>query len=92
MSDRAPISRDDAYRIATQYLQSLTGQPKARPIREVLPADQVRLSLYGVSAPVERLWVAYVATPLIGLVSSTVVLVSKDTGEVLYYGSANDEG
>ncbi len=37
-------------------------------------------------------WVAYVERPLLGLRSSTIVVISSETGEVLYAGSANDEG
>jgi hypothetical protein len=46
--------------------------------------------LYGVD--VARCWMAYVDRPLRGLMSSEIVLVAKDSGDIVYSGSANDEG
>jgi hypothetical protein len=42
----------------------------------------------------DRCWIVYLDTPCCGTVimSSEIVIVSKKTGEVLYRGSANDEG
>jgi hypothetical protein len=37
-------------------------------------------------------WIAYVSSRHLALQSSQVVLVSKESGEVIYFGSANDEG
>jgi hypothetical protein len=37
-------------------------------------------------------WIVYLEGLPAMLGSSTIALVSRDTGQVLYYGSANDEG
>jgi hypothetical protein len=37
-------------------------------------------------------WIAYVERPMTRLGASSIVLISKKTGEVLYAGGANDEG
>jgi hypothetical protein len=47
--------------------------------------------LYG-GPDLEQCWIVYVARPIRGLEASTVVLVSMTSGEILYAGSANDEG
>ena len=39
------------------------------------------------------LWIAYIEPlQLFGLQSSTIVAIDRETGEVMYHGSANDEG
>jgi hypothetical protein len=47
---------------------------------------------YGVDVPLEECWIAYVERPVTGLESSWIVLVSRKSGEVVYEGSAGDEG
>ena len=47
---------------------------------------------YGFRAPISDCWIAYVEEPTLILRSSTVVLISKDSGEVVYSGAAKDEG
>ena len=42
--------------------------------------------------PLTTLWAAYVVPRRIAFTSSTVILVSKKDGTVVYFGSANDEG
>ena len=47
------------------------------------------------STPVnDRCWFVYLNNHFAGygLKSSDIIIVSKDTGKVLYFGSANDEG
>ena len=43
-------------------------------------------------APIPDRWVCYLDPQAMMLTSSEIVVVSRDTGDVLYAGSANDEG
>lgn len=40
----------------------------------------------------EDCWIAYIEKESLGLGSSTIVVIRQDTGQVIYYGSAGDEG
>ena len=99
------ISREDAFRLAAKYIQDQQtrapgrlserlGQSHLPSIREVLTASEVGRppSVYGLSAPIEDCWIAYLHSVTTGLHSSQVVILSRDSGTVLYFGSANDEG
>jgi hypothetical protein len=55
--------------------------------------QRVRLPVfYGMPPALEDYWIAYFHQEPIGLISSVIVMVRDATGEVTYYGSANDEG
>ena len=62
-------------------------------VHDVQDATQApgRLNIYN-HPDLSRCWLAYVDRPLIGLCSSVVILIDKESGAVLYAGSANDEG
>jgi hypothetical protein len=100
------IGRDQAASIALEYVlradkRSLgaVGQRSSKPrvsIRHVLAIDEIhwaRPRIYGLDDDVlSEAWIAYVDRGLCRIGSSEIVVVSKETGEVLYHGSANDEG
>jgi hypothetical protein len=86
------ITREDALRIGrTEILARGLGTGA----REALLVDEIAWSLpriYG-APDLETYWIVYADhAPLGVLRSSDVVLVARDTGQVMYAGSANDEG
>jgi hypothetical protein len=93
----APITRERAFELAERYLAE-HAMPNCAGVREVLSIEELVFSapvIYGF--PEETLadyWIAYAKRPegYFALESSTVVLVSKLTGEIAYAGSAHDEG
>ncbi|HET7584128.1 MAG TPA: hypothetical protein VFK13_04430 [Gemmatimonadaceae bacterium] len=49
-------------------------------------------NIYGLPVPIESCWIAYVTGWWDGLYSSRVILIERDSGSVVYDGSAHDEG
>jgi hypothetical protein len=100
------ISRDEARSIALAHLRDQLGAPSSsigestnrRPTLEigsVLLAEEIQSRpplIYGLREPLENCWVAYVHRPLMGLRPSEIVIISRNTGDVVYSGSAGDEG
>ena len=99
------ISRDDALRIALAHVDGDNGpppsdvigqgdQPARLSIREVLSVDEIGRPplIYGLTVPLHECWIAYLDSATTAIRSSRVVLVSKQSGRVVYFGSANDEG
>ena len=87
------VTRHEALRIAEEFLARDPVPHSGRRIRDVFGVDELPIrepTLYGID--VARCWIAYIDRPLRGIMSSEVVLVSKDSGEIVYAGSANDEG
>lgn len=89
--ERSVISRDQAYEIAKQDALdnelgfNVNGVFLPEEITSALPV------IYGV--PLENCWVAYIKSPEpLGLRSSIIIIVDRESGEVIYRGSANDEG
>ena len=90
-----PIDREEAGRIAFKYLvqQGVDG-PRITSAGK-LGEPGVRPRPYGSPDDLSKCWIVYYDTPatqysFIG--SSDIVVVSMETGEVLYAGSGNDEG
>lgn len=90
------ISRQEAREIALQAISRMECLSEGTGVAKVLSAEELergRLSIYWASSvPFDRCWVAYIERPLVGMRSSLVVVISKDDGEIVYAGSANDEG
>ena len=62
-------------------------------IRRVSSGDEAAgLMPYGLSVPLEKCWIAYIEEPMLALRSSSIILITKDSGRVVFSGSANDEG
>lgn len=85
------ISRDRAREVAESVVVT---QKLGSGVHNVVSVEEIlgrAPSIYGAPNLV-GVWVAYVARELVGLRASSVVLVSKSTGDVVYAGSAKDEG
>jgi hypothetical protein len=89
-------SREDARRIAVEYLAQQRTACGTGAVREVVAWDEItwrRPTPYG-APPLAGSWICYVEEsgepPM--LRSSMIVAVCRDTGRVLYAGGAADEG
>ena len=85
------ISREDAAQIA---LETARANGLGDSLTQVLKLSQVKGRaplVYGHDFSAS--WIAYVDTPdSLCLQSSTIVAIDQETGEVVYFGSAGDEG
>jgi hypothetical protein len=95
--DACNISREQAKWIAADNLK-LRGDPCARmAVTKVVRLNEItyaRPHAYNVPPQAwEDGWIVYMAdSTFVGLCSSTVMLISRSTGHMIYFGSANDEG
>lgn len=76
IAESALLARSSDYRISSMY----DGAEGTR-----------RLGLYRLPDP-RQCWVAYIAIPVSGPQPSEIIMVDKESGVVVYVGSANDEG
>jgi D-alanyl-D-alanine carboxypeptidase len=63
-------------------------------VREVYRNNELPFrapAIYG-GPDLDRCWIVYAERPVTGLRASAIVLIDVETGQVLYQGSANDEG
>jgi hypothetical protein len=58
----------------------------------VVDGKDAHVNVYGLRVPLGDCWVVYVPLPTLMLRSSEIIVVAKESGEVVYHGSANDEG
>ena len=90
------ITREQACDIALKAIGSLKEPSPSIGVGEVLSWDELgfrSVNVYVTSpVPQEQCWVVYLDYPVRGLESSRVMLISKADGEVVYWGSAGDEG
>lgn len=92
------ISRDRAAAIAAAAITAKADERDRAKVSQVLSLEELDFAkprIYGY--PPEMLlqyWIVYLERPLrgMGLFSSEVMLISKEAGEICYWGSANDEG
>lgn len=83
------ISREQAASIAAEAAKALGVGADVDKVLELAEID--RLHVYGHDS--ENCWVAYIThNDLRRLQASTIVAVDKLTGQVVYTGSAYDEG
>ncbi len=91
-----PVTREQALWIANEHLGREPGFVGAR-IRRVVSWEEMawrRPSILNPPPGIESSWVAYLELlnePPISC-SSTIIIVSRETGAVLFAGDANDEG
>lgn len=91
-----PMTRDEARLKAESYLAALQERgkfPEVTGVREVVRFQELQgraPMLY--ATPLEGRWIAYLARPIRGLFSSTILVIDDATGDLVYSGSANDEG
>ena len=87
------MTRDEARRIASDYLRQ---RGRDVGIRHVLLWDEITFRkpapYFSGSVRPEDCWVCYLESQGWMLASSEIVLVARETGEVVYAGSASDEG
>ena len=89
------ITREQARDIATQFLRERNKH--GFTVDKVYWWDEIpyrKPSVHGLNYEKSKCWVAYLRDPDPGLMlkSSDVIVVSMDFGQVLCFGSANDEG
>lgn len=61
----------------------------------VVDGSEARVNVYGLPLALGDCWVVYIPRLAPGdlvIGSSLIVIVSKENGEIVYYGNANDEG
>jgi hypothetical protein len=85
------ISRDEALRVGAAEIAKRGIGTGARAAYLHSEIDWRAPLLYG-GPNLDDCWIVYAERPITGLESSTIVLVSRETGAVLYAGSAYDEG
>ena len=85
------ITAEEALDIARQELPKFVPGPKTGD--EAIDARQARIKVYG-NFNIDNCWCIYVYIPgrPTGLFSSDVILICKESGQVVYCGSAHDEG
>lgn len=85
------VSRDEAAEIARNDVQT---HQLGLGVSKILSIDEITGRLpYVYNVSLSECWIAYVETlPLLALDSSTIVVIARDTGKVVYHGSASDEG
>lgn len=90
------ISRDRAAEIAAAAITAKADERDRAKVRQVLSLGELDFAKPRIyNYPPEtllRYWIVYLQRPLLGLFSSEVMLISKEDGEICYWGSANDEG
>jgi len=91
------ISREHAARIAVEKLQSHGPTCHNLTVRKVASIDEItgrRPVAYIVgNGDIENCWCIYFQqTNYPALCSSTIMLITRATGEEAYFGSAGDEG
>lgn len=87
----ASLDRAEALRIAVKEIQS---RGLGSGAKEAFLQEEIGVTFPGIySCPnLAECWIVYADAPILGLQSSSVVLISRTTGAVLYAGSAYDEG
>jgi hypothetical protein len=91
------ITRDQAAQIATDILRSKSEAGRYE-VQYVVTVDEITWrrphSGYGVDRDIlEDSWIAYLHDrTFVGLRSSTVLVLARNDGRLIYFGSAHDEG
>ena len=85
------IDREEAHRIATIEIAAHSLGTGVRRLCDPAEIDGRLPVLYN-GPDLESCWIAYAESPITGTRSSNIVLISRATGDVLYSGSAHEEG
>jgi hypothetical protein len=93
-----PITREEVWRIAEEYMAG-DPQRERRPVTKVVTYQEILAAGARPPKPYDvtgrallTSWIVYLEGVPALLGSSRIILVSRDTGQVLYFGSADDEG
>lgn len=94
-----PVTREDASRIAEDYLKAhprpnCDGIEKVTTIPELEEFMVRRPCVYGLAPEtLRKCWIAYARRPAecCMVASSDIIVVAQETGETVFFGSANDE-
>lgn len=87
------VSRERAWEIAEAYVRDIAGWSDIKGIRTVVDWDEITWRKPQVfNRPLEGCWIVYVDRIGHGLWSSTILLISQKSGEIVYAGTAEDEG
>lgn len=86
------ITREAARAIVDEYLrQNDSGRTTTGP-GVAVDEHPGTLTYWPHKVPLEDCWIVFIDSPPIGITSSTVAIVEKESGDILYVGSAYDEG
>jgi hypothetical protein len=91
------ITREQAAQIATDVLR-FKSEAGTYEVLHVVMLDEVKsrhpVPAYGVSESIfDGNWIVYLHDKkFFGLKSSMIIVLARDAGQLLYFGSANDEG
>jgi hypothetical protein len=69
----------------------LTHEPTIAEVQDLAEVIKPPV-IYGLRENLASCWIAYLESSTRMLISSRIVLVSKETGQVVHFGSARDEG
>jgi hypothetical protein len=87
------ITRQIAVEIASQFLKE---NAKGFTVKDIYTWDEIpyrKPCLYNLKPEEAKGWIIYLKGPNTGFMikSSDILIISRDFGEVLYFGRANDE-
>jgi hypothetical protein len=91
------ITREQAAQIAADVLRFKSDSDTLK-VGKVVTLEEITWAgpypSYGTSRDIfDNAWIVYVhPKEILGLMSSTIMVISRETGHVIYFGSANDEG
>lgn len=85
------ISRDEAAALAEAHVRKNNSRISAVYAFEEIPGSRPCLYWHS-TTPLEDCWFAYLEQTGVTICSSTIVVIDRADGAVLYFGSANDEG
>jgi hypothetical protein len=86
------ISREEAAKLAVNELRARGLGTEVRVVLELRELSWRAPLLYLVPPDLADCWIAYAAKPRPVIAASTIVVIDKTSGRVVYSGSANDEG
>jgi hypothetical protein len=91
------ITRNQAAQVAADILRSKS-EASTHKVHRVVTLDEISwqrpMPAYGVSKTIfDGNWIVYLADKsFVGLKSSIIMVLEQETGRLLYFGSAHDEG
>lgn len=95
-SSRDKVTRDDARRIAEEYLAENRVEATTGTIWKVVAWDEIewrKPAAYArPTSEWENQWIVYLEQEGCAIRSSMIISVDQETGEVTYAGAAHDEG